>query len=104
MAEIPAQTPTLRIAISGAGIAGLAAAVSLRRLQGIVVDLYEQAAAFREIGASIGIGPNGLRTLEKLGVHNALHEVCACASGDGITRCTGTGGPARSSTTTHTVP
>lgn len=75
--EAPVQTPTLRIAISGAGIAGLAAAVSLRRLPGVAVDLYEQAAAFREIGASIGIGPNGLRTLEKLGVHNALREgVC----------------------------
>ncbi|CAK7213091.1 hypothetical protein SCUCBS95973_001683 [Sporothrix curviconia] len=67
----------LRIAISGAGIAGLTAAISLRKLPGVVVDLYEQAAAFREIGASIGLGPNGLRTLETLGVHNALREgVC----------------------------
>ncbi|CAK7214228.1 hypothetical protein SBRCBS47491_002077 [Sporothrix bragantina] len=67
----------LRIAISGAGIAGLAAAISLRKLPGVVVDLYEQAKAFREIGASIGLGPNGLRTLETLGVHNALREgVC----------------------------
>ncbi|KAL1891532.1 hypothetical protein Sste5346_007624 [Sporothrix stenoceras] len=76
------STPTLRIAISGAGIAGLAAAISLRRLPGVVVNLYEQAAAFREIGASIGIGPNGLRTLEKLGVHNALREgVCVRQKG-----------------------
>lgn len=67
----------LRIAISGAGIAGLAAAISLRKLPGVVVDLYEQTTEFREIGASISIGPNGLRTLQKLGVDNALQEgVC----------------------------
>lgn len=75
-------TQPLRIAISGAGIAGLAAAISLRRLPGVAVELYEQAAAFREIGASIGLGPNGLRTLEKLGVHNALREgVCVRQKG-----------------------
>ncbi|CAK7227821.1 hypothetical protein SEUCBS140593_006705 [Sporothrix eucalyptigena] len=72
----------LRIAISGAGIAGLAAAISLCKLPGVVVDLYEQAEAFCEIGASIGLGPNGLRTLEKLGVHNALREgVCVRQKG-----------------------
>lgn len=75
-------TQPLLIAISGAGIAGLAAAISLRRLPGVTVELYEQAAAFREIGASTGIGPNDLRTLEKLGMHNALREgVCVRQKG-----------------------
>ena len=55
------QGGTLRVLIAGAGIAGLATAISLRRvslLSNLDVQLYEQAPELREIGASIALGPN----------------------------------------------
>ncbi|KAM0253640.1 hypothetical protein ACHAQJ_007152 [Trichoderma viride] len=67
----------LRVLIAGAGIAGLATAISLARISGIAdldIQLYEQAPELREIGASIALSPNGLRTLEKLGVDSALSD------------------------------
>ncbi|CAK7212658.1 hypothetical protein SCUCBS95973_001538 [Sporothrix curviconia] len=60
------------VAVAGAGIAGLALAIALKDLPGVRVDLYERAMQLREIGASIALGPNGMRSLERLGVHNAL--------------------------------
>ncbi|KKY34994.1 putative salicylate hydroxylase [Diaporthe ampelina] len=69
-----ADTP-LQIAIIGAGIAGLTAALSIRRLlpnQHIQVTIYEKATELREVGASIGLNPSGLRILDKLGVNAAL--------------------------------
>lgn len=51
----------LRILIAGAGIAGLATAISLTRISEIAnldIQLYEQAEELREIGASIALSPN----------------------------------------------
>lgn len=71
------ETPKLRVAIAGAGIAGLTAAIALGKHPLINVQLYEQAPELLEIGASIALGPNGLRTLERLGLQNAISdEVC----------------------------
>ncbi|KAE8445956.1 hypothetical protein EG329_012735 [Mollisiaceae sp. DMI_Dod_QoI] len=71
------KQPKLRVAIAGAGIAGLTAAIALRRHPLIDVQLYEQATELKEIGASIALGPNGLRTLERLGLHKAISDsVC----------------------------
>ncbi|KIH91179.1 salicylate hydroxylase [Sporothrix brasiliensis 5110] len=61
-----------RVAVAGSGIAGLAVAIALKQHPGIRVDLYERATQLREIGASIALGPNGMRTLDRLGVANAL--------------------------------
>lgn len=69
-----AATP-LQVAIIGAGIAGLTAALSIRRAlpdQSINITIYEKATELREIGASIGLNPSGLRILDKLGVSAAL--------------------------------
>ncbi|PIG85712.1 monooxygenase [Aspergillus arachidicola] len=74
----------VKIIIAGAGIAGLSVAVALRRLPYIEVELFEQATELREIGASIAISPNGLRSLEKLGVLNALDEDVAFRGPSGI--------------------
>ena len=63
---------TLEVVVAGCGIAGLTVAIALRQHPKINVKVYEQAKEIREIGASIGLGPNGLRTLEKLGIENAL--------------------------------
>ncbi|KAK4542351.1 hypothetical protein LTR36_006807 [Oleoguttula mirabilis] len=70
---MPETTP-LRVAIVGAGIAGLGAAIALQKHDGIDVQLYERAHQLQEIGASIALGPNGMRTLERLGVHEALED------------------------------
>ncbi|KAF4763935.1 hypothetical protein HAV15_001309 [Penicillium sp. str.  len=65
-----------RIAIAGAGIGGLTAAIGLTRLlpSNVSVTIFEQASKLKAVGASIGIGPNGLRSLYKLGVDPALIE------------------------------
>ncbi|EFQ34384.1 hypothetical protein CGRA01v4_13838 [Colletotrichum graminicola] len=75
MGKSPQQQ--LQVAIIGAGIAGLTAAIALKDHPGINVRIYDKAKELREVGASIALGPNGLRTLEKLGIHNALDDSIA---------------------------
>ncbi len=64
---------TLRIAIVGAGIGGLAAALFLRRA-GLHATVYEQAAELRDVGAGIVISPNMVRPLALLGLAERLPE------------------------------
>src|ERR1700682_4566780 len=61
----------LSIAIIGAGMGGLAAAASLRRV-GIDVTVYEQAAQFSRLGAGIQIGCNAMKVLRGLGLEARL--------------------------------
>lgn len=63
-----------RIAIVGAGIGGLSAAVSLRQA-GFDVDIYEQAPELTEVGGGINMGPNACRVLFQLGFGPALDRV-----------------------------
>jgi salicylate hydroxylase len=72
-----ATGPKIIVAIVGAGIAGLAAAIGLKDHPDIEVQIYEKAKRLEEIGASIALGPNGMRTLERLGVKNALDDSIA---------------------------
>ncbi|KAG0158029.1 hypothetical protein PDIDSM_5542 [Penicillium digitatum] len=77
----------VRVLIAGAGIAGLATAISLTRkstIPNLDIQLYEQAPELLEIGASIALSPNGMRTLEKLGVHNALSDKVGFRGPSGI--------------------
>ncbi|KAK8135656.1 hypothetical protein PG984_003596 [Apiospora sp. TS-2023a] len=67
----------LRIAIIGAGIAGLTAAIGLKDEPEVDVQIYEKTSELREVGATIALGPNGMRTLERLGVTDALDESVA---------------------------
>lgn len=64
----------LSIAIVGAGIGGLTAAATLRRV-GHDVRIYEQARAFARIGAGIQQGPNSVKVLRKLGPEPRLREM-----------------------------
>jgi salicylate hydroxylase len=57
----------LRIAIIGAGIGGLTAALSLRQ-RGFAVEVYEQAPELTHIGGGINMGPNAARVLRGLGL------------------------------------
>ncbi len=62
------------VIIVGAGIGGLAAALSLLK-RGVDVDLYEQAPVLKEVGAGIQISSNGTRVLYALGLEEALKRV-----------------------------
>ncbi len=59
------------IALIGAGIGGLTAAVALRQA-GFHVDVYEQAPELTEVGGGINMGPNAARILYRLGLGEAL--------------------------------
>jgi salicylate hydroxylase len=61
----------LRMAIIGAGLGGMVAAISARRM-GFDVNVYEQAPAFGEIGAGIQVGPNAVKVLRALGLEEGL--------------------------------
>jgi 2-polyprenyl-6-methoxyphenol hydroxylase-like FAD-dependent oxidoreductase len=60
--------------IAGAGIAGLAAGIALRRA-GLEVQIFERSPQLREIGAGLMIWPNGARALKSLGVEVRSVEV-----------------------------
>ena len=62
-----------RVAIIGAGIGGLAAALALRR-RGIDVMLHERAGRLAEVGAGLQLGPNSIKVLRALGLEDALRK------------------------------
>jgi salicylate hydroxylase len=71
------------VAIIGGGIGGLTMALSLSNhvpsLNNITV--YEQAPAYREIGAGIGIGVNAGRILKRLGVYDRANAISGDRNG-----------------------
>ncbi|GAB7356232.1 hypothetical protein MBLNU459_g7051t1 [Dothideomycetes sp. NU459] len=65
---MPARTDeSLNVAIIGAGLGGLSAAVALRR-QGHAVTVYERYDFANEVGASLSTASNGSKFLEQWGV------------------------------------
>lgn len=75
---LPSQTGQ-RIAIAGAGIAGLCTALALQQ-RGFEVDVYEQAGQLGDLGAGLQLSPNGTRVLQALGLEKALAPlVCEAA-------------------------
>ena len=63
----------LNIAIIGAGIAGLVAALTMSRA-GARVQIFEKADELTEIGASIQLSPNATRILQTLGIEDELKK------------------------------
>lgn len=57
----------MRIAIAGAGIAGLTTALALAQ-SGRTVTVFERASAFTPVGAGLQLSPNALDVLDHLGV------------------------------------
>jgi salicylate hydroxylase len=68
---------SVRVAVIGAGVGGLAAACALR-LHGCEVALYERADELGEVGAGLQLGPNAVKVLRALGIENKLRPL-ACA-------------------------
>jgi salicylate hydroxylase len=64
----------MRIIVIGAGIGGLAVALTLRR-SGFEVQLFEQASELREVGAGVQISPNATRILHRLGLEEPLRRL-----------------------------
>lgn len=64
---------TPRIAIVGAGIGGMSAAIALSRI-GAAVTLYEQAGAFGWVGQAINLAPNAVRALDGLGLGDRIRH------------------------------
>ena len=69
-----ARGAPLRVAIVGAGMGGLAAAATLRRV-GIDVQVYEQAGRFGRIGAGIQMMPNSMKVLRGIGIEDRLRKI-----------------------------
>ena len=63
-----------RVAVIGAGIGGLAAAMALAE-RGARVEVFEQAPALTEVGAGLQVGPNGVAVLEALGVRDGAERL-----------------------------
>jgi salicylate hydroxylase len=73
MGSLPSPPPDfLRVAIVGAGPAGLGAAIALSKLPNVEVNIYEKATELREVGAGIRIGYNGWKVLRLLGAADGV--------------------------------
>jgi salicylate hydroxylase/6-hydroxynicotinate 3-monooxygenase len=64
----------LSVAIIGAGMGGLTAAATLRRV-GIDVQVYEQANTFARVGAGIRQSPNAMKVLRVPGLEAPLRRI-----------------------------
>lgn len=67
------QDRPLRVAIIGAGPAGLGAAIAFSRLPFVSWTLYEKGDRVKEIGAGISIQRNTWQILEDFGAAKNIH-------------------------------
>jgi salicylate hydroxylase len=70
----------LKVLIAGGGIGGITAMLALRQ-RGIDVQLFEQSAAFGQVGAGLQVSSNAARILLKLGLGEALKRVATYPDG-----------------------
>lgn len=62
----------LDVAIIGGGVAGLASAVSLKKIAGVRPTVFEAEQGFRHGGFGLALWPNGLRALHHMDI--SLHD------------------------------
>src|SRR5215471_14985855 len=70
----------MRILVVGGGIGGITCMLALRQ-RGVDAELFEQAAAFRQVGAGLQVSSNAARILLKLGLGEALKRVATYPDG-----------------------
>jgi salicylate hydroxylase len=75
-----ASMARLKVLIAGGGIGGITALLALRQ-RGIDVQLFEQTAAFGQVGAGLQVSSNAARILLKLGLGEALKRVATYPEG-----------------------
>ncbi len=63
-----------KIAIVGAGIGGLTAAIALHR-RDVEVELYEQSPQIAEIGAGVSLSPNAIKAFRALGLDEHIAAI-----------------------------
>ncbi|KAL4873653.1 hypothetical protein BDV12DRAFT_192096 [Aspergillus spectabilis] len=78
--------PCLRIAIIGAGPAGLSAAIELQKLPFVDLRIYGQASVLREIGTGLNIQRNTWRMLDVMDASRniSLEEIFRSADGHAV--------------------
>lgn len=64
----------IRVAIIGAGLGGISAALALRKA-GIEVSVHEQSPVLRAIGAAITLTPNAMKVVGRLVPDNTIREI-----------------------------
>src|SRR4051795_3115200 len=64
----------MRVIIIGSGIAGLSAAIAIRKV-GIDVTVYERAPQLGEVGAGISLWANALRALDYIDAGESVRRV-----------------------------
>ncbi|MCK5904939.1 MAG: FAD-dependent monooxygenase [Gammaproteobacteria bacterium] len=64
----------IQIAIIGAGIGGMTAAVTLAQ-KGLIVNVFEQAPELSEVGAGLTVTPNATKGLIYLGLGEAMNKI-----------------------------
>jgi len=64
------------VAVIGAGVGGLAAALALAQ-RGARVTVVEQAAALGEVGAGLQLGPNSVAVIEALGLRDPVEAAAS---------------------------
>src|SRR5690242_7954002 len=73
------STPFSRVLIVGGGVAGPALGLFLKRA-GIHSTVFEAYAPSQGVGGGLGLGPNGMRVLDALGVASELEVAGTCIS------------------------
>ncbi|HEY8580939.1 MAG TPA: FAD-dependent monooxygenase, partial [Beijerinckiaceae bacterium] len=69
-----------KIAIAGAGVGGLVAALALLR-RGFEVEIHEQAPELKELGAGLQLSANGTRVLIELGLRDRIEPIACVPEG-----------------------
>ncbi|MBT0771844.1 FAD-dependent monooxygenase [Kineosporia sp. J2-2] len=78
-----------RALIAGGGLGGLAAALALYR-RGWDVCVFEQGPDLEPVGAGISLWPNGLRSLDQLGIGDAVRAAGRSPGAGGVRQPDGT--------------
>lgn len=74
--KMSGEKSNLKVIIVGGSVAGLTLAHSLRQvgIDYVVLEAYKEIAP--QVGASIGILPNGARVLDQLGCFDDINSLC----------------------------